>query len=64
MPWSDWVDPYAVYPPAAHPSPDTAISFAAERYMHTWLEKNGYDYDVVSDRDLHDDRACSSIIRS
>ena len=25
----------------------------AERAFHVWLEKNGYDYDVISDHDLH-----------
>jgi hypothetical protein len=27
----------------------------AERHLHVWLEMNGYDYDVVSDRDVISD---------
>lgn len=32
----------------------------AERHTHVWLEQNGYDFDVASDRDLHDDPALLS----
>lgn len=24
-----------------------------ERFLHLWLDKNGYDYDVITDHDLH-----------
>jgi hypothetical protein len=27
----------------------------AERFLHVWLEQNGYDYDVILDSDLHRD---------
>ena len=26
-----------------------------ERFLHLWLDKNGYDYDVITDRDLDQD---------
>ena len=50
MPWPE-ADPYSQYIPAYNYS----HLLRAERFAHVWLEENGYDYDVVSDRDLHDD---------
>lgn len=50
MPWPA-ADPYLQYVPAYNYS----HLLRAERFTHVWLEQNGYDYDVVSDRDLHDD---------
>src|SRR5262245_585542 len=36
----------------------------AERHLHVWLEMNGYDYDVVSDRDLLSDPSILSNYRT
>lgn len=48
--------------PAAAPynyfsDPDTCYSHLtrAERFTHLWLEQNGYDFDMVTDFDLHQD---------
>jgi len=51
MPWSGEVDTYALYIPALQYS----HLVRAERQMHTWLEQNGYTYDVISDTDLVSD---------
>lgn len=47
MPWSAF--PYVVHTPGGY-----AHLLRAERPLHVWLEQNGYDYDVASDLDLHD----------
>jgi hypothetical protein len=49
MPWGI-AGPYITY---LANSPDYGHLVRAERSLHVWLEKNGYDYDVVSDLDLH-----------
>jgi hypothetical protein len=59
MPWSNPVpyghtksgaDPYLTYPP----TPGYSHLVRAERFLHVWLEQNGYDFDVITDRDLHE----------
>lgn len=49
MPWPN-ASPDALYDPA-----DAGFSqwTRLERRLHVWLEQAGYDYDVVSDLDLH-----------
>jgi len=54
MPWSSAADPYIQYLDASW---SYSHLLRAERLTHVWLEQNGYDYDVVSDRDLHNDPA-------
>lgn len=47
LPWSAF--PYMEYePPSGY-----GHLLRAERPLHAWLEQNGYDYDVASDFDLH-----------
>ncbi len=53
LPWSN-AGPYVEY---LDPAWDYSHLLRAERFTHVWLEQNGYDYDVLSDRDLHDDPA-------
>jgi hypothetical protein len=43
-------DPYLTFP---NSNPGYSHLVRAERFLHVWLEQNGYDYDVISDRDLH-----------
>lgn len=51
MPWPN-ASPNALYDPAGSGfSQWTRL----ERHLHVWLEAKGYDYDVVSDIDLHRD---------
>lgn len=49
MPWNNSTDPYLLY--------TAEIGYShlvrAERFLHVWLEQNGYDYDCISDLDLH-----------
>jgi hypothetical protein len=49
VPWPA-ASPYAYYSSAS-----TCYShlMRAERFTHLWLERNGYDFDVVTDLDLH-----------
>lgn len=69
MPWSSPftaggfgnADPYLLYPHAT--DPDYSHLVRAERFLHVWLEQNGYDYDVVGDRDLHMDPGMLSSYR-
>ena len=51
MPWPN-ASPNALYDPA-----DAGFSqwTRLERRLHVWLDRCGYDYDVVSDLDLHRD---------
>ncbi len=51
MPWPN-ASPAALYDPA-----DAGFSqwTRLERRLHVWLDQAGYDYDVVSDLDLHRD---------
>lgn len=58
MPWSNPApygrfksdaDPYVTY----STSPGYSHLVRAERFLHVWLEQNGYDYDLIGDRDLH-----------
>lgn len=51
MPWPN-ASPNALYDPA-----DAGFSqwTRLERRLHVWLDQAGYDYDVVSDLDLHRD---------
>src|SRR5262249_39691851 len=59
MPWSSPVpfghtlsdaDPYVTFPP----TPGYSHLVRAERFLHVWLEQNGYDFDLNHDRDLHE----------
>jgi N,N-dimethylformamidase beta subunit-like protein/concanavalin A-like lectin/glucanase superfamily protein len=51
MPWPN-ASPSALYDPAdAHFGQWARL----ELYLHFWLDRQGYDYDVVSDLDLHRD---------
>jgi hypothetical protein len=50
MPWTNAAEPYQRYYDPAY-----SHLVRAERFMHSWLERNGYDYDLISDKDLHDD---------
>jgi hypothetical protein len=43
-------DPYLLFP---NSNPNYSHLVRTERFLHVWLEQNGYDYDVISDRDLH-----------
>ncbi len=53
MPWPV-AGPYVL-----HSSTNVGFSHLvrAERFVHIWLDQNGYDYDVVTDFDLHRDPA-------
>jgi hypothetical protein len=42
--------PYVRY---LDPSYNYSHLLRAERYLHIWLERNGYDFDVATDLDLH-----------
>jgi hypothetical protein len=42
-------DPYLLY------GAEYSHLMRADRFMQVWLEKSGYDYDVISDLDLHRD---------
>lgn len=42
-------DPYLLY------GKEYSHLLRAERFTQTWLEKSGYDYDVITDLDLHRD---------
>lgn len=49
MPWPN-ASPDAFYdPPDAHWGQWVRL----ERYLHTWLDREGYDYDLIADLDLH-----------
>ena len=58
MPWSRPV-PYGLFRSNADPYvtystiPGYSHLVRAERFLHVWLEQNGYEYDVIGDRDLH-----------
>lgn len=45
--------PWSAYPYMTYGLPDYGHLLRAERPLHVWLEQNGYDYDVASDLDLH-----------
>ncbi len=49
MPW-----PVAA-PDVLYSAPDTGYShlMRGERFAHVWLDENGYEYDVITDLDLH-----------
>ncbi|MEX0937506.1 MAG: LamG domain-containing protein [Pirellulales bacterium] len=49
MPWPV-AGPDVLYSP-----PDVGYShlMRGERYLHVWLEQNGYDFDIATDLDLH-----------
>jgi N,N-dimethylformamidase beta subunit-like protein/concanavalin A-like lectin/glucanase superfamily protein len=51
MPWPD-AQPYVLYSPQ-----DVGYShlMRSERFTHIWLDQQGYDYDVITDFDLHRD---------
>ena len=51
MPWPN-AGPYAFYDPAGSGFGQWA---RLERHLHVWLDRNGYDYDIVADIDLHRD---------
>jgi N,N-dimethylformamidase len=42
-------DPYLLY------GKDYSHLLRADRFTHTWLEQSGYDYDMITDLDLHRD---------
>lgn len=48
MPWPA-AGPYVVY---GGPAGYSHLA-RADRFAHVWLEKNGYDFDLISDLDLH-----------
>jgi|GEM_PF-389118 len=50
MPWGA-ATPYGRY---LDPLANYGHLVRGERSLHVWLEKNGYDYDVASDLDLHE----------
>jgi hypothetical protein len=52
MPWPAG-SPYAEY---GHASSYSHL-LRAERYLHAWLEKSGYEFDLATDLDLHFDPA-------
>jgi N,N-dimethylformamidase len=56
MPWSGAADPYLTYPQPPNSYVADGYTYGhlvmAERGLHVWLERNGYDYDLVSDMDL------------
>lgn len=47
--------PWAAYPYMNYYGPPHNYShlLRAERFLHVWLEQNGYEYDVASDFDVH-----------
>jgi len=51
MPWP------AAGPQVLYSSKETGYShlMRGERFLHSWLERSGYEYDVISDLDLHRD---------
>lgn len=50
-PWPD-AQPYVLYSPQ---SVGYSHLMRAERFAHIWLDQHGYDYDVITDFDLHRD---------
>lgn len=60
MPWPN-ASPTALYAPD-----DSGFSqwSRLERHLHVWLDSHGYDYDVVTDLDLHRDPALLTAYRS
>jgi N,N-dimethylformamidase len=50
MPWPA-AGPYVLY---GGPTSYSHL-MRAERFLHVWLEQNGYEYDLISDVDLHRD---------
>jgi N,N-dimethylformamidase len=42
-------NPYGTY----GPSSEYGHLVKAERFLHAWLEKSGYDFDLITDLDLH-----------
>ncbi len=48
MPWPA-AGPYVLY----GEQPGYSHLARADRFAHVWLEQNGYDYDLISDLDLH-----------
>jgi hypothetical protein len=53
MPWPN-ASPNALYDPEGSGFSQWA---RLERHLHVWLEREGYDFDIVSDIDLHRDPA-------
>ena len=51
MPWPV-AGPEVVYSP---PGVGYSHLMRGERFTHVWLDEQGYDYDVISDHDLHRD---------
>jgi hypothetical protein len=51
MPWNYATDPYALKDATVYPNYGHLVK--AERQLHTWLEIHGYNFDVLTDRDLH-----------
>src|SRR6185295_2716624 len=51
MPWPN-ASPYAFYDPAGSGFGQWA---RLERHLHAWLDRNGYDYDIVADLEVHRD---------
>jgi N,N-dimethylformamidase len=51
MPWPS-AGPYLLY---SAPATGYSHLMRAERFLHVWLDQAGYEYDVVSDLDLHRD---------
>jgi hypothetical protein len=51
LPWPQ-ADPYALENPVTSSTYGHLVK--AERHLHIWLERNGYDYDVITDYDLHE----------
>lgn len=60
MPWTDSADPYLRYADSAY---NYSHLVRAERFTHVWLEQNGYDFDVITDRDLHLNPSILSLYR-
>ena len=52
-PWPN-AGPYVLYSPE---NVGYSHLMRAERFLHVWLEQSGYDYDMISDLDLHRDPA-------
>jgi hypothetical protein len=50
VPWPA-AQPYVRY---EGPNSDYSHLVRAERYLHNWLDARGYDYDVITDFDLHE----------
>lgn len=53
MPWPA-ADPYLRYGDAT----DYSHLARADRFAQSWLEREGYDYEMLSDHDLHRDPGC------